>query len=111
MQFGTRAGWDAGLHVQTSYACRANGRNRTRIRRAVVHHADLKAVPNLDKVEMLSLLDTAVTDDGCRELLRAHALVEISIVSDNGSESREEGITPRVVGVRPVTAVARITSG
>lgn len=49
--------------------------------------ADLKAVPNLDKVEMLSLLDTAVTDDGCRELLRARALVEISIISDKVSDN------------------------
>lgn len=49
--------------------------------------ADLKALPNLDKVEMLSLLDTAVTDDGCRELLRARALVEIAIISDKVSDN------------------------
>src|SRR5262245_2695872 len=48
--------------------------------------ADLKALPNLDKVEMLTLGDTAVTDDGCRELLRARALVEIAIVSDKVSD-------------------------
>jgi internalin A len=44
--------------------------------------ADLKALPNLEKVEMLTLIDTGVTDDGCRELLRARALVEIAIISD-----------------------------
>ena len=48
---------------------------------------DLKALPNLDKVEILSLLDTAVTDDGCRELLRARALVEIAIISDKISDN------------------------
>jgi internalin A len=48
--------------------------------------AELKAVPNLDKVEMLALRDTAVTDKGCRELLRAHALVEVSIISDTLSD-------------------------
>ena len=53
--------------------------------------ADLKALPNLDKVEMLTLLDTAVTDDGCRELLRARALVEIAIISDK--------VTDKAVGV------------
>lgn len=48
--------------------------------------ADLKALPNLEKVEMLTLVDTAVTDDGCRELLRARALVEIAIMSDKISD-------------------------
>jgi hypothetical protein len=48
--------------------------------------AELRALPNLDKVEMLALWDTAVTDDGCRELLRARALVEVSIVSDKVSD-------------------------
>jgi len=48
---------------------------------------DLRALPNLDKVEMLTLLDTAVTDDGCRELLRARALVEIAIISDKVSDN------------------------
>ena len=49
--------------------------------------ADLKALPNLDKVETLTLVDTAVTDDGCRELLRARALVEIAIISDKVSDN------------------------
>src|SRR5262245_25537939 len=49
--------------------------------------ANLKAIPNLENVEMLSLLDTAVTDLGCRELLRATNLVEISIISDQLSDS------------------------
>jgi hypothetical protein len=44
-------------------------------------NADLKAVPNLDEVERLTLWDTAVTDEGCRELTRARALVEVSIGS------------------------------
>lgn len=48
---------------------------------------NLRALPNLDKVEMLTLLDTAVTDDGCRELLRARALVEIAIISDKVSDN------------------------
>lgn len=44
--------------------------------------ASLKAIPNLDDIEMISLIDTAVTDDGFGELLRAEALVEISVISD-----------------------------
>ena len=44
--------------------------------------AELRALPNFDKIEMLALWDTAVTDAGCRELLRARALVEVSIISD-----------------------------
>jgi hypothetical protein len=44
--------------------------------------ADLKAVPNLDKLEMLGLYNTAVTDDGCRVLLHARALEEIAVLSD-----------------------------
>ena len=43
---------------------------------------NFRSLPNLDKVEMLALWDTAVTDEGCRELLRARALVEVSIISD-----------------------------
>jgi Leucine Rich repeat len=42
----------------------------------------LMAIANLENIEALSLLDTAVTDDGFGELLRAQALVEISIISD-----------------------------
>src|SRR5688572_7918047 len=49
--------------------------------------ADLKVLPNLDRVEMLTLLDTAVTDDGYRELLRARALIEIAIISDKISDN------------------------
>jgi Leucine Rich repeat len=48
--------------------------------------AELKAQPNLDMVEMLAPRDTAVTDNGCRELLRAHSLVEVSIISDTLSD-------------------------
>src|ERR1043166_1463916 len=48
---------------------------------------DLKALPNLEKVETLTLVDTAVTDEGCRELLRARALVEIAIISDKISDN------------------------
>ncbi len=48
--------------------------------------AELKALPNLDKVEMLTLRDTAVTDNGCRELIRARALVEVAIISDTLSD-------------------------
>jgi internalin A len=44
--------------------------------------ASLRAIANLDKVEMLSLFDTEVTDDGFGELLRAESLVEIAVVSD-----------------------------
>jgi hypothetical protein len=44
--------------------------------------ADLKSIPNLDNIQMLNLWDTAVTDHGCRELLRARSLVEVSIASD-----------------------------
>jgi hypothetical protein len=43
---------------------------------------ELKALPSLERVETLALWDTAVTDAGCRELLRARALVEVSIRSD-----------------------------
>jgi hypothetical protein len=42
----------------------------------------LRAMRNLDGIQMLALWDTAVTDKGCRELLRASALVEASITSD-----------------------------
>ena len=49
--------------------------------------AVLKALPNLDKIKMLALWDTAVTDAGCRELLRARSLVEVSIISDKGGTS------------------------
>src|SRR5262245_37241232 len=48
--------------------------------------AVLKALPNLEKVKMLTLQDTAVTADGCRELLRARALVEIAIIRDKISD-------------------------
>lgn len=44
--------------------------------------AALKAIPNLERVEVLALWDTAVTDVGIAELLRAHALVEVSITGD-----------------------------
>jgi internalin A len=44
--------------------------------------ASLKALPHLDKIEVLTLANTAVTDEGCRELLRARSLVEIAIISD-----------------------------
>lgn len=44
--------------------------------------AELMALPDLETVELLGLWDTAVTDRGFRELLRARALVEISIISD-----------------------------
>ena len=47
---------------------------------------ELNALPNLDKVEGLALRDTAVTDKGCHELLRARALVEVSILSDTLSD-------------------------
>jgi hypothetical protein len=42
----------------------------------------LRAIPNLDTIETLALLDTAVTDDGFGALLRAQALVEITVSSD-----------------------------
>src|SRR5687768_64575 len=61
--------------------------------------ADLKALPNLDKVEMLTLVDTAVTDDGCRELLRARALVEIAIISDKISDNTL-GVLAQLPGLR-----------
>jgi hypothetical protein len=48
--------------------------------------AELKSLPNLDRVEMLALWDTAVTDNGCRELIRASALLEVSITSDTLSD-------------------------
>lgn len=44
--------------------------------------AALKATPNLDVVEMLALWDTAITDKGFSELLRAKALVEVSVSTD-----------------------------
>jgi hypothetical protein len=44
--------------------------------------AELQALPNLDKAASLTLWDTPVTDGGCRALLRARALVEITISSD-----------------------------
>ena len=44
--------------------------------------ASLKALPHLDKIEVLTPANTAVTDEGCRELLRARSLVEIAIISD-----------------------------
>lgn len=43
--------------------------------------AKLKAIRSLDRVEMLALWDTGVTDDGFAELERAKSLVEISIIS------------------------------
>jgi hypothetical protein len=49
--------------------------------------AALEAIPNLDTVGMLALWDTAVTDTGFGELLRAHALVEVSITSDTLSDA------------------------
>lgn len=49
--------------------------------------ADLKVLRHLDNVAMLTLLGTAVTDDGFRELLRARALVEIAIMSDKVSDN------------------------
>lgn len=54
--------------------------------------ADLKALANLENVEMLTLTDTAVTDEGCRELLRARALVEIAIISDKISDKTLAGL-------------------
>ncbi len=48
--------------------------------------ADLAALPNLDRVETLALLGTGVTDEGFRELSRARALNEISIISDELSD-------------------------
>jgi hypothetical protein len=42
----------------------------------------LRALPDLDQAEMLVLRGTAVTDVGCRELLRARALLEVSIISE-----------------------------
>jgi hypothetical protein len=48
--------------------------------------AVLEAIP-LDKVQLLVLRDTAVTDEGFKELLRAQALVEVSIMSDTFSDA------------------------
>ena len=61
--------------------------------------ADLKAMRNLDKVAILTLLDTAVTDDGCHELLRARALVEIAIISDTVSD-KAFGVLAQLPGLR-----------
>jgi hypothetical protein len=44
--------------------------------------AELRALPDLENAEMLVLRNTSVTDGGCRELLRARSLVEVSILSD-----------------------------
>src|SRR5262249_9324839 len=41
-----------------------------------------RAIRNLDRIQVLALWDTAVTDKGCRELLRASALGEVCITSD-----------------------------
>lgn len=49
--------------------------------------ADLKAVPALDRVEMLDLFDTSVTDKGIVELARAESLEEIAISSDKLSSA------------------------
>src|SRR3569623_34367 len=43
--------------------------------------AKLKAIRTLDRVEMLALWDTSVTDVGVAELERAQSLVVISVVS------------------------------
>ena len=67
--------------------------------------AALKAIPNLDKVEMLALWDTAVTDTGFGELLRAHALVEVSITSDTLS-----GAVLQVLARLPASAACRSTA-
>lgn len=48
----------------------------------VFSDTELRALPDLENVEMLVLRDTSVTDFGCRELLRARSLVEVSILSD-----------------------------
>ena len=61
--------------------------------------ADLKALPNLEKVETLTLVDTAVTDEGCRELLRTRALVEIAIISDKVSD-KAFGVLAQLPGLR-----------
>lgn len=44
--------------------------------------AKLKAIRSIERVEMLTLWDTSVTDDGFAELERAQSLVEISISSN-----------------------------
>lgn len=44
--------------------------------------ANFKAIRSLDRVEMLALLDTSITDDGFAELQRARSLVHISITSN-----------------------------
>jgi internalin A len=44
--------------------------------------SSLRALPNLDQANMLVLWNTAVTDAGFRDLIRASALVEISISSE-----------------------------
>lgn len=49
--------------------------------------AALRAISNLDKVETLALWDTAVTDGGFGELLRARALVQVEIISDTLSDA------------------------
>lgn len=48
--------------------------------------AALRAISHLDRVEMLGLWNTAVTDRGFSELLRAQALEEISILSETLSD-------------------------
>jgi hypothetical protein len=44
--------------------------------------SDLAAAEGLEELESISLMDTAVTDDGFRSLLRARSLVEVAIESD-----------------------------
>jgi hypothetical protein len=61
--------------------------------------AALKTIPNLDKLEMLALRDTAVTDTGFSELLRAQALVEVSIISDTLSDTVLQ-VLARLPGLR-----------
>ena len=47
-----------------------------------VTDAKLKAIRSLDRVEILSLLDTSITDEGFAELTRAKSLAHISITSN-----------------------------
>jgi hypothetical protein len=68
--------------------------------------AVLKAIPNLDKVEMLVLRDTAVTDKGFGELLRATALVEVAILSDSLSDA-----VPEVLAKLPALRSLQIHRG
>jgi hypothetical protein len=68
--------------------------------------ANLEALPNLEEVEMLALWDTAVTDAGCRELLRARALVETSIISEKVTDD-----TLRVLAQLPALRSLQIHRG